>query len=106
MPLVRRLSNTLGGAVFSWAVGRSIPDNQSGYRLITRVLLEELISSREAGFEFEVEMITTAIRRGDTIAWVPISTIYAGESSHIRPTHHLSNFLRVILDARRAVRGR
>ena len=30
MPPVRRLSNSLGGAVFSAAVGRNIPDNQSG----------------------------------------------------------------------------
>jgi hypothetical protein len=86
-------------------VGRPIPDNQSGYRLIDRSLLEVLVDSTEDGFEFEVEMITTAIRRGETIAWVPISTIYAGESSHIRPTRHLSNFLRVTMAARRAVRG-
>jgi glycosyltransferase involved in cell wall biosynthesis len=106
MPPVRRISNSLGGLAFSWAVGRSIPDNQSGFRLIGRSLLEVLVGSSEDGFEFEVEMITTAIRRGDAIAWVPISTIYAGETSHIRPTAHLSNFLRVTRDARRAVRER
>ncbi len=104
MPLVRRISNNLGTAAFSWAVGRSIPDNQSGYRLIGRGLLEALAGSNESGFEFEVEMITTAIRRGDSIAWVPISTIYAGQSSHIRPTSHVSSFLRVTREARRAVR--
>jgi glycosyltransferase involved in cell wall biosynthesis len=104
MPLTRRISNTVGRAAFSWAVGRPIPDNQSGYRLIGRSLLEVLVDSAEPGFEFEVEMITTAIRRGDTIAWVPISTIYAGEASHIRPGSHLSNFVRVTLDARKAVR--
>ena len=32
MPPVRRLSNTLGGWVFSAAVGRHVPDNQSGIR--------------------------------------------------------------------------
>jgi glycosyltransferase involved in cell wall biosynthesis len=104
MPLTRRISNTVGRAAFSWAVGRSIPDNQSGYRLIGRSLLEVLVDSAEPGFEFEVEMITTAIRRGDMIAWAPISTIYAGEASHIRPGSHLSNFVRVTLDARKAVR--
>ena len=39
MPPVRRLSNTLGGLVFSAAVGRRIADNQSGYRLIGRRLM-------------------------------------------------------------------
>jgi hypothetical protein len=38
------------------------------------------------------------------IEWVPIRTIYAGESSHIRPVHHVSNFLRVSREARRTVR--
>jgi len=104
MPLVRRMSNTLGGAVFSWAVGRSVPDNQSGFRLIGRSLVEALVGSDEAGFEFEVEMITTCIRLGGTIAWVPIRTIYAGEPSHIRPFAHLRSFLRIVRKARREVR--
>jgi glycosyltransferase involved in cell wall biosynthesis len=30
MPPVRRMSNTIGGLVLSAAVGRSVPDNQSG----------------------------------------------------------------------------
>jgi glycosyltransferase involved in cell wall biosynthesis len=104
MPPVRRLANELGTATFSWAVGRSIPDNQSGYRLIARPLMERLLDSRESGFEFEVEMITTAIRAGYAIDWVPISTIYRGEPSHIRPWHHVTSFLRVAREARRAVR--
>jgi hypothetical protein len=49
-------------------------------------------------------MITTAIRSGGTIDWVPIRTIYAGEPSHIRPLHHVASFLRVARDARRTVR--
>ena len=106
MPFTRRLSNTLGRMAFSWAVGHRIPDNQSGFRLIDRSLLEVLVDSDETGFEFEVEMITTAIRRGAVIAWVPISPLYAGQTSHIRPGAHLSNFVRVTLAARRAVRER
>jgi glycosyltransferase involved in cell wall biosynthesis len=104
MPLVRRVANELGTRTFSWAVGRHIADNQSGYRLIAAPLMHRLLDSRETGFEFEVEMITTAIRAGMAIEWVPIRTIYAGESSHIRPVHHVSNFLRVAREARRTVR--
>lgn len=104
MPLVRRLSNTLGGLVFSAAVGRRIPDNQSGYRLIGRGLMRALLDSRESGFEFEVEMIARCIALGLPIAWVPIRTIYDGEPSHIRPWQHFSSFLRVSGDARRIVR--
>jgi glycosyltransferase involved in cell wall biosynthesis len=105
MPAVRRLSNTLGGWVFSAAVGRGVPDNQSGYRLIGRQLMRTLLDSNEQGFEFEVEMIARCIALGLPIAWVPIRTIYAGEPSHVRPRQHLTQFLRISRDARRIARG-
>jgi glycosyltransferase involved in cell wall biosynthesis len=103
MPLSRRLANNLGTWTFSWAVGRPIADNQSGYRLIARPLLPRLLESQEPGFEFEVEMITLAIRAGLAIDWVPIPTIYEDQGSHIRPLSHVSNFLRVAWAARRTV---
>jgi glycosyltransferase involved in cell wall biosynthesis len=105
MPVVRRVSNTLGGWVLSAAVGRSVPDNQSGYRLVGRTLLGHLLDSDESGFEFEVEMIARCIALGLPIAWVPIRTIYAGEPSHIRPVRHLREFVRVTGSARRIARG-
>jgi len=105
MPPVRRLSNSLGGWVFSAAVGRNVPDNQSGYRLIGRRLMIALLDSDESGFEFEVEMIARCIALGLPIAWVPIRTIYEGEPSHIRPWAHFTSFLRVTREARRIVRG-
>jgi glycosyltransferase involved in cell wall biosynthesis len=104
MPPVRRLSNELGRIAFTWAVGRPIPDNQSGYRLVSRRLAEATLASDEHGFAFEVEQITTCIRMGGTIAWVPIRTIYAGEPSHIRPIAHLREFVRIVREARREVR--
>lgn len=105
MPPVRRLSNTLGGLVLSAAVGKRIPDNQSGYRLIGRRLMTTLLDSDEDGFAFEVEMIARCIALGLPIAWVPIRTIYAGEPSHIRPWAHFTSFLRAARDARRIVRS-
>ena len=104
MPAVRRLSNTIGGAAFSWAVGQSIPDNQSGYRLLGRRLMAAMVDSRETGFEFEVEMIAVCIRWGWPLGWVPISTIYAGEPSHVKPMHHLRHFVRATRSARRLIR--
>ena len=105
MPVVRRLANTLGGATLSVALGRGVPDNQSGYRLIGRQLMKAMLDSDESGFEFEVEMIARCIALGLPIEWVPIRTIYAGEPSHIRPWAHLTEFLRVTRKARRIARG-
>ena len=105
MPPVRRLANTLGGLTLSAALGRNVPDNQSGYRLIGRVLLRAMLESDESGFEFEVEMIARAIALGLPIEWVPIRTIYAGEPSHIEPWRHFREFLRVTAQARKIARG-
>jgi len=105
MPPVRRLSNTVGTAAFSWAVGRHIPDNQSGYRLLGRRLMAATLGSQERGFEFEVEMIAVCLRSGWTLDWVPVSTIYAGEPSHVKPVAHLRHFVRATRAARRLMRG-
>ncbi len=83
MPPTRRLANTLGRLAFSWAMGQRIEDNQSGYRLLSRRMIEAMLDSAEQGFEFEVEMITVCVMAGYTLSWVPIRTIYAGEESHI-----------------------
>ncbi|CAN5612882.1 glycosyltransferase family 2 protein [soil metagenome] len=105
MPPIRRASNTIGGWVLSAAIGRRVPDNQCGYRLVGRSLMQALLASDESGFEFEVEMITRCVALGLPIAWVPIRTIYAGEPSHIKPWRHLVEFTRVTRKARRILRG-
>ena len=104
MPPARQLANRLGGRAMSWAVGREIPDNQSGYRLLSRRLIERIVDSDEAGFEFEMEMIATCLRSGFGLGWVPIRTIYAGEPSHIRPWNHFISFVRMVRATRRAMR--
>jgi glycosyltransferase involved in cell wall biosynthesis len=105
MPPVRRLSNTLGGVALAAALGRSVPDNQSGFRLVGRTLMRVLLDSDEQGFEFEVEMIARCIALGLPIDSVPIRTIYAGEPSHIQPWHHFTEFVRVTRKARRIAHG-
>ena len=96
MPLTRRLANTIGRVSFSWALGQPVRDNQSGYRLISQRLLASLLDSHETGFEFEVEMIVTCVRRRYGLGWVPIRTIYADEKSHIEPGAHAVNYFRMV----------
>lgn len=104
MPWVRRLSNTLGTRLFSWAAGQAVHDNQSGYRLISRRLMEASLHSAQQGFAFEVEMIVECVRSGFQLTWVPIRTIYAGEGSHISPLKHVVEFVRVSVQTRRSLR--
>ncbi len=104
MPRLRRTTNTIGTWMFSWAIGQNIPDNQSGYRMLTERMMEATLSSHETNFEFEVEMIVVCIRRHFRLDWVPISTIYGDEKSHIRPLRHAYHFIRMVLETRSAVR--
>jgi len=105
IPLIRRAANSLGRRSFSWAVGQPIADNQSGYRLLSRRLMAATLASREQGFEFEVEMIVLCLERGFRLEWTPIRTIYAGESSHIQPWHHIVNFGRIVWQTRKRMGG-
>lgn len=105
MPLVRRASNTIGRRAFSWAMGRRVPDNQSGYRLLTRRLIETVLNSAESGYEFEMDMIVVAVKRGWRIEGVPIRTIYGEETSNIKPIQHVVQFFRMVRQARSAMRS-
>jgi len=104
IPAIRRLANSLGRLSFSWAVGQQIDDNQSGYRLLNRRMMESVLSSQESGFEFEVEMIVICIQSDYRLVWVPIRTIYRDESSHIHPLQHILEFTRVVLQTRRRMK--
>ena len=105
MPFVRRMSNTIGRAAFSWAMRRRINDNQSGYRLLSRRLMEAVLASDESGYEFEMDQIVIAVKRGWRIEGVPIRTIYGDEVSNIKPIEHVVHFFRMVRDARRAMRA-
>lgn len=105
MPFSRRIANTFGGWAFSWAMGMKILDNQSGYRLLSRRLLEKVLQSKESGFEFEVDVIATCIQANYSIGWVPIRTIYGNETSHIDPVRHIKNFFRVVWETHKRMKG-
>ena len=104
MPLVRRLSNTIGTSAFSWAIGQPIRDNQSGYRLLSRRMIEAMLASQERGFEFEMDMILVCVKRGWKLEWVPIRTIYGDETSHIKPVDHVVQFFRMVRQTRERMR--
>lgn len=105
IPAVRRLANSLGKWSFSWAVGQTIEDNQSGYRLLSRQMMEAVLESQETGFEFEVEMIVICIQGGYSLEWVPIRTIYRDEGSHIHPIRHTVDFTRMVLQTRKKMKN-
>ncbi|MBW3660402.1 MAG: glycosyltransferase family 2 protein [Gemmatimonadetes bacterium] len=103
MPPSRRLANTLGRIVLRWATGRDLADNQSGYRLHSRRLVDVARErAEEPGFGFEVEVIVACVERGWRVEWIPIRTIYGDQGSHIHPVAHVARFLRLAARIRRA----
>lgn len=106
MPFPRNISNTIGTWWFSWALGQYCPDNQSGYRLHSRKLIEASLLSNETNFEFEVEIILRCVVLGYTLSYVPIKTIYAGEKSHIKPLRHIKHFYRIVSKTRQVIKSK
>ncbi len=106
MPFPRGYTNPFGSWLLSKALGAAIPDNQSGFRLHSRDLLEQL-DLTTTGFELEVEVITQAVCLGLRIGWVEIQTIYdVDKVSYFHPLRDSARFLAMVWRAwqrRRAV---
>jgi glycosyltransferase involved in cell wall biosynthesis len=95
MPPIRRLANRTGTWLLGLAMGQPVPDNQSGYRLFSRHVLQK-VRANSARFEAEVEILLRAQQAGFRIGWVPIRTIYADEVSHYKPSRDVPLFLKMV----------
>ncbi len=99
MPFPRRYTNPFGSWLLSLALGERILDNQSGFRLHHRRLLETLDLST-TGFELEVEVIIEAVCREMRIGWVDIRTIYGiDKRSYFHPVKDSVRFLGMVWHA-------
>lgn len=105
MPWTRYTMNMLGRWTLSQVLGQPMPDNQSGYRLISRRLVQAALGSKEDGYEFEVDMIVICMQRAYTLGWVPIRTIYNGRPSHINHVAHVYKYLRLLWRIRQQMRS-
>jgi glycosyltransferase involved in cell wall biosynthesis len=104
MPPKNQFGNRTGTFLLGLAMGRPIPDNQSGYRLHSRELMRS-VRPTTSRFEAEVEILLRAQMAGFRIAWVPIKTIYNDKVSHFRPIHDSALFLRMVWRIGRARRS-
>jgi glycosyltransferase involved in cell wall biosynthesis len=94
MPLFRVVSNRVTSAFLSWRLGIKIPDSQSGYRLHSRRLLEQLKLCTN-GYEMESELLLKAGSAGMKVHFIPIATIYSSEESHIRGWRDMWRFIKM-----------
>jgi glycosyltransferase involved in cell wall biosynthesis len=84
MPAARYHANRIGSRVLSWFVGIPVRDTQCGFRVFRIDALRPLRLTA-TGYEIETEMLVKVSRRGGRIASVPVSAVYAGQKSKLRP---------------------
>ncbi len=83
MPLHRQLSNRTVNLVVSLLSGIRTTDVQCGYRFVNLRIFDR-VRLRTNNYQTESEMVIRAARNGYHIGFVPITTIYGTEKSHIR----------------------
>jgi glycosyltransferase involved in cell wall biosynthesis len=84
MPASRYHANRIGSRVLSWFVNAPVRDSQCGFRVF-RVEVLRPLRLHASGYEIETEMLVKVRRRGACVASVPVSAIYAGARSKLRP---------------------
>ncbi len=91
MPLHRRVNNALISFVGSKLCGQTVPDFQSGYRLIRATVLAQIQLETER-YETESELLIKAGRRGLRIESLPIAACYGDYRSDIKPLREIRLF--------------
>lgn len=87
VPLRSRLGNRFSSTLFAVATGRGLSDTQTGLRGYPSAVLPWLLTVKGNRFEYELNLLLDAQRRGIALREVPIETVYLEEnaSSHFRP---------------------
>jgi glycosyltransferase involved in cell wall biosynthesis len=84
MPASRYHANRIGSRVLSWFVGVPVQDTQCGFRVF-RVDALRPLELTATGYEIETEMLVKVRRGGGRVASVPVTAVYAGQKSKLRP---------------------
>jgi len=84
MPASRYHTNRIGSRALSAFVGVGVGDTQCGFRLFRVAALRGLALSA-TGYEIETEMLIKVRRRGGLVASAPVTAVYNGQRSKLRP---------------------
>ncbi len=98
VPLLRRPAKWLLGHLASYLAGRSIPDLNSGLRVIDRALVERFEHVLPSGFSFTTTITLAALCNDRLVFYHPIEYYERVGESKIRPTHAFE-FLLLVLRA-------
>ncbi len=99
MSPARIISNRITSALIAWRCGQTIPDSQSGYRVIRTDAIRD-VSLKTSRYETESELLIRLCKNGCRIGFYPIETIYRNEKSHIRHFPDTIRFIRMFLSTK------
>lgn len=84
MPASRYHANRIGSLALSSFVGVPVSDTQCGFRVFRVDALRPIVLSA-TGYEIETEMLIKVRRRGGRVESAPITAVYTGRPSKLRP---------------------
>ncbi len=87
IPLRSKVGNGLSRFVYALLTNKYLSDNQSGLRGFSRTHLDWLISVEKDKYDYEMNVLYYAAKKGVRISTIPIEAIYIdnNESSHFNP---------------------
>jgi glycosyltransferase involved in cell wall biosynthesis len=84
VPAARYYANRVGSAILSSFVGTTVRDTQCGFRLFSADALRRL-TLVGSGYDIETEMLVKLRRGGGRLAAAPVTAVYGGSRSKLRP---------------------
>ena len=87
VPLRSKVGNSLSRFVYALLTNKYLSDNQSGLRGFSRIHLDWLIAVEKDNYDYEMNMLYYAAKKGVKISTIPIEAIYIdnNQSSHFNP---------------------
>lgn len=99
VPWRSRFGNRISAALLQRFLGPGLTDTQSGYRVLSRNFVEDVLRSISGGrYETEMAILLKAIREGRRVVSIPIRTIYesGNPSSHFRKVRDSYRVMRTL----------
>lgn len=96
IPLIRRPAKWVLGKIASYLAGRSIPDLNSGLRVMRKPLVKRFAHLLPSGFSFTTTITLASLCSGSLVKYIPIDYHARVGESKIRPAHAFDFLLLII----------
>lgn len=97
MPMIRRFPKQVLGKFANYLTGVSIPDINSGLRLMKKESTEQFMNILPNGFSFTTTITLAMITNNMAVSFIPINYFKRKGFSKIRPIYDTLNFVQLII---------